>query len=226
MTVELQRIAEIAASGPFSARRTVHGYVLDTLRRAILEGELIGGSRLVQADIAKVLDVSTTPVREALRDLAAEGLVDLDPHRGGVVRKLSLDELEELYKLRIILEPEAVRRAWPYVTDEIVAEATALERRLEACDSVADWIDLNSRFHGMLLDLAPAPRLLAILEGLSAPWLMYVSAYLHADPENRKRAAHGHDEILHALVSRDLDACISAVVAHLASTHDSLVASF
>jgi len=216
----------LAASGPFSARRTVHGFVLDTLRRAILEGELEGGSRLVQADIAEVLDVSTTPVREALRDLAAEGLVQLDPHRGGIVRELSIDELDEIYRLRAMLEPEAIRRAWPYVTDDVVRSAAQLQRELEISESNTDWIELNARFHGVLLNLAPAPRLLAILESLSAPWMMYVSAYLQTDPNNRSQAAHGHLEILKALETRDLDAAIDASLGHLRSTHDTLVEAF
>ncbi len=225
MTVELQRIAAVAASGPFSARRTVHGFVLDTLRRAILEGELTGGSRLVQAEIAEILDVSTTPVREALRDLAAEGLVRLDPHRGGVVRELSRDELEEIYKLRVLLEPEAIRRAWPHVTSETVEQAWAIQRQLQTAASTADWIALNTDFHNVLLRLAPAPRLLAILESLTAPWLMYVSMFLQSDPENRKRAAHGHIEIIQAMENNDLDLAIQASIGHLTFTHDTLAES-
>jgi DNA-binding GntR family transcriptional regulator len=71
-----------------SPRRTAHEYVRNSLREGILRGSLVGGTRLVQSEIASELEVSTTPVREALRDLATEGLVQLDAHRGAVVLQL------------------------------------------------------------------------------------------------------------------------------------------
>ena len=85
--------ASIATTG---GRRTAHEFVKDSLRRAILRGDLSGGSRLIQADLATMLNVSTTPVREALRDLATEGFITLDRHRGGVVRELNWSEMEEI----------------------------------------------------------------------------------------------------------------------------------
>ena len=99
--------ASIANTG---GRRTAHEFVKDSLRRAILRGDLSGGARLIQADLAAMLNVSTTPVREALRDLATEGLITLDRHRGGVVRELNwLELMEEIRLIRQQLEPLAVR---------------------------------------------------------------------------------------------------------------------
>jgi len=225
MTSDVAAIIENVALTTYSGRRTVHNYVLETLRRAILDGQLTSGTRLVQSEIAEALDVSTTPVREALRDLAAEGLIRLDAHRGGVVQELSLSELREIYELRVLLEPEALRRAWPHVTNEIVDEVAELHERMNKTQSPSDWVELNSSFHGRILELAPSPRLLLILDGLVAPWVMYVSASLMADPENQKRAAEGHDHVLAALRERDLDAAIAASVEHLGITWRTLAAS-
>ena len=225
MTNDVAAIIELVAQTTYSGRRTVHNYVLETLRRAILDGQLASGTRLVQSEIAEALDVSTTPVREALRDLAAEGLIRLDAHRGGVVQELSLSELREIYELRVLLEPEALRRAWPHVTDEIIDEVAALHERMNDILSPSAWVELNSSFHGKILELAPSPRLLLILEGLVAPWIMYVSSALMTDPQNQQRAADGHDHILAALRDRDLDAAIAASIDHLGITWRTLASS-
>lgn len=207
---------------PFIGRRTMHEYVRSALRRAILEGQIAPGTRLVQSEIAEALDVSTTPVREALRDLASEGLIELDPHRGGIVHDLSLAELEEILRLRKILEPEALRRAWPRVTDEVIDRVETIHHAMQESTSTSEWVQLNSDFHGMVFDLSNSPRLLAILEMLTNPWIIYVSASLQRDAENQKRAAVGHEEILTALRNRDLDSAIAATVAHLDITMNTL----
>lgn len=209
---------------PVPGRRTMHEYVHSTLRKAILDGHLTGGTRLVQSEIATTMGVSTTPVREALRDLAAEGLIRLDPHRGGIVRELEFGELEEILRLRSVLEPEAIRRAWPRVTDELIDEIEATHHKVDSSTSSSEFVHLNDRFHGLLFEQAQSPRLLSILEGLTAPWVMYVSAALNQDEHHRERAAIGHAEIVQALRNREMEAVIEASVEHLAITHRTLEA--
>jgi DNA-binding GntR family transcriptional regulator len=206
-------------------RQTAHVFVHETLRNAILDGDLSGGTRLIQSEVAEALGVSATPVREALRDLAAEGLIRLDAHRGGVVHQLSLKELAEIYQLRSILEPEAIRRAWPNLTDEVVDSCAKLHEAMQQHPPRSEWVWLNSRFHDSVFELADAPRLLAILASLTAPWIMYVSASLASDVEHQYRASAGHEEILAALRARDLDAMIEATLEHLAITHRTLEAA-
>lgn len=206
-------------------RRTAHEFVYATLRSAILDGRLKTGSRLVQSEIADGLNVSITPVREALRDLAAEGLIRLDAHRGAAVRELSADELEELYDLRTLLEPEILRKAWPHLTDAIVDEVAALNAAMDAAESVAEWTMLNTRFHSRIFDLCDSPRLLQLHSGLTAPWLMYVSAGMAADERNRERASEGHSHIVEALRDRDLDAAIAESRRHLDLTRAALAES-
>lgn len=223
MVVGVSRTVEQAlASADPQARQTVHVFVLQTLRRSILDGDLAGGTRLVQAEIADALGVSATPVREALRDLAAEGLIRLDAHRGGVVHSLSLKELEEIYLLRSILEPVALRKAWPYLTDELIDHVAGLHEQMKQRPTRSEWVRLNSRFHDSVFELADSPRLLSILAGLTNPWVMYVSASLISDVEHQHRASQGHDEILAALRARDLDAGIAAVLDHLSITLQTL----
>jgi DNA-binding GntR family transcriptional regulator len=215
-------VEEALANADPKGRQTVHVYVLQTLRRSILDGELTGGTRLVQAEIANALGVSATPVREALRDLAAEGLVRLDAHRGAVVHQLSMKELKEIYQLRSLLEPEALKRAWPMLTDEVIDHVAQLHVEMMKHPPRWEWVRLNSRFHDSIFELADAPRLLSILASLTAPWVMYVSASLASDVEHQYRASQGHEEILAALRARDLEAAIAATLDHLSITHQTL----
>lgn len=218
--------AELAGAPSDAAwRRTAHEFVHATLREAILDGRLVGGSRLVQSDIADGLNVSITPVREALRDLAAEGLIRLDAHRGASVTELKAEELEEIFDLRALLEPEILRRAWPHLTDEIVEEAARLDDEMNSTETISQWTALNTRFHQLVFDLCDSPRLLALHASLTAPWLMYVSAALLADAENRRRASEGHSTILEALRTRDLHAAIAESKRHLELTKAALSVS-
>ncbi len=124
-------------------------YVRSILRKAILNGELTSGSRLVQAELAAMLDVSTTPLREALRDLATEGPVQFDPHRGAIVTELSEDDLHDIYELRLVLEPLAMRQAVDKVssalssvcTDSTVACSTSPTQQSGSIETVSSiWL--------------------------------------------------------------------------------------
>ncbi|MDH3307694.1 MAG: GntR family transcriptional regulator, partial [Acidimicrobiia bacterium] len=101
-----------------SPRVTAAQLVRGTLRAAIVRGDLPGDTRLVQTEIANQLGVSTTPVREAMRDLASEGLIVLDSHRIGTVRKPDWDEMVEIVEIRRSLEAVAVRRSMANITEE------------------------------------------------------------------------------------------------------------
>jgi DNA-binding GntR family transcriptional regulator len=87
--------------------QTAHEFARATLRHAILTGQIPGGSRLVQTDLAAQLSLNTTPVREALRDLATEGLIRFDPHRGAVVHRLTQREVDEVYRIRGCSNPRS-----------------------------------------------------------------------------------------------------------------------
>jgi len=119
----------------------------ESLRRAILRGDLSGGERLIQADLATMLNVSTTPVREALRDLATEGLITLDRHRGGVVREPDWAEMEEIGLVLHQLEPLAVKLAFERISEAELQEAERLRLLMTKESDLGDWVELNTRFH-------------------------------------------------------------------------------
>lgn len=196
-------------------RQTAHEFVRETLRTAILSGNLTGGTRLVQADIADMLQVSTTPVREALRDLASEGMIRLDAHRGGVVHELSNEELSEIYDIRAIMEPAAMREAVSLMTDEIIERVTRIHERMLADPESAEFVDLNRDFHLAIYDAAGSPRMAAILKGLLDASVMYVSAGHRGRPELRHKAVADHGQIIEALKKRDAEAAAEAILEHI-----------
>lgn len=209
---EIDALARTTFSGN---RQTAHEFVRSVLRRAILSGDLRGGTRLVQADLASMLEVSTTPVREALRDLASEGLIRFDPHRGAVVQELSGDELREIYMIREILEPFALRLAAPKVTPELLDRLRELHEKMASEPHSAEWVDANRKFHLAIYEAAGFPRLSAIIKSLEDASVMYIGASLKDVEGLRETAVHDHGEILSALEKGDADAAVEAVLTHL-----------
>lgn len=199
-------------------RRTAHELVRDTLRQAIVGGAMSGGTRLVQADIATQLDVSTTPVREALRDLATEGLIQLDAHRGAIVHEPDGEEVRDLYDVRKLLEVEAIKRATKKISDDDLDRAEELYEQMKKEREPVAWAELNRQFHRILVDAAGSPRLSAILANLRDAAAIYVTLSLKLQPAQLTTANEGHLALLNAVRSRDARGAAKTVVAHLDST--------
>jgi DNA-binding GntR family transcriptional regulator len=204
-------------------RVTAHEFVYDALRRAILSGTLPGGSRLVQADIASQLSVSTTPVREALRDLAAEGLVVFNAHIGAVVRELTDEELEELYDIRKLLEPLAIRRAAERISADELRQAEAVAAQMQQEDDPAAWAELNRTFHGILETAARAPFILSVLKSVQAVSAIYVAHSIILRPERIASGNREHAALIDALRKRDADKSAAVLIAHLDATLQALL---
>lgn len=199
-------------------RRTAYALVRDTLRQAILSGALTGGTRLVQADIATHLDVSTTPVREALRDLATEGLIRLDAHRGAIVYEPDLEEVRDLYDVRKVLEVEAIKRATMAMPEATLNHAETLHRLMTKERDASAWADLNRQFHGILVDAAGSARLSSILANLRDSAAVYVALSLELSANRRAAGNSGHEDLLDALRRRDARAAARTVAVHLDAT--------
>lgn len=204
------------SEGVSNGHETAHEFVRETLRQAILSGRLPGGTRLVQAELAEHLQVSTTPVREALRDLASEGLIKLDAHRGGEVHQISQDELREIYDLRSIVEIEALRRAAEAMTPERIEQARRLHEEMLSAPESAHWVMLNRDFHLTLYQAANLPRLLTIVRSLLDSSVMYVSAAVQQIPDARERAGADHAELLDKLAAGDAAGAVEVIERHMA----------
>lgn len=197
-------------------RGTAHVYVRETLRQDILNGTLSGGTRLAQSDIAKQLGVSTTPVREALRDLASEGLVTIDPHRGGFVLEMSRSDVTEVYEIRQQLEPLALRMAMPLLDDSVIERLDELNQEMSATSSLATWVELNRDFHMTMYSAADRPRLVTMIASLQDASVMAVSARLAHTSGVREEANHEHDELVELIRRGDEDGAVALLQDHLA----------
>lgn len=188
------------------ARQTVARQASDALRERILRGIYPDGTPLRQDAIAEELGVSRIPVREALRQLEAEGLVIFNPHRGAVVSTLSLDEIEELFELRAQIESDLLRRAMPHTTVEEIARAKEV---LDAYDvalrtgEVAGWGALNWQFHSTLYAAADRQLTMRIVQRLHQQSDRYLRMQL-ALTHGESRASDEHRAILTAVRQHDV----------------------
>lgn len=201
---------------------TAHKAVANRIRNAIVVGELPGGTRLVQAELADRLAVSITPVREALRDLIAEGLVDFDAFRAATVHETSLVELEELYELRSILVPIATRAGIANVIahghTDVLDKAEYLAKRMEIEPDPSTWVELNREFHHHLDSLSGKPHLNEILRRLADLSSLYVGLSISNVKDRRVRGDRDHLELVNRYRDGDVDGAVDVALRHLADT--------
>ena len=194
-----------AAAAPLQ-RQTLAGMTLEAIRERILSGAYPEGEPLRQDAIAEELGVSRIPIREALRQLEAEGLVVFNPHRGAVVSSLSIGEIEELFELRAQIESDLVRRAVPRVRREDISSA---KDTLKAYDvafrkgEITTWGKLNWEFHATLY--APADRVftMAVVQRLHQQSDRYMRMQLVLT-HGETRASDEHRSILAAVEEGDV----------------------
>lgn len=198
--------------------RTTHATVTEHLRKAILVGQLPAGTRLVQVELAEALNVSVTPIREALRELSTQGLVDLDAFRGAFVHTPSLAELEEIYEMRSLLIPLSVERAIARITDLELKQAERLMLQMETETDQIQWVDLNRRFHNLLDDLAQTFQLRQVLQRLSDLSAVYVNLSFSVVPLQKEESEKEHRQIYQAYLNRDADGAVSLTLNHLNAT--------
>ncbi|MPQ96601.1 FCD domain-containing protein [Modestobacter sp. I12A-02628] len=191
-----------------------------TLREVILSGELPAGARLGEAELAERLGVSRTPVREALSRLAAEGLVDIVANRGARVATWTVEELEGVFELRLLLEPQLTSLAVPRATPE---DADALEVLAHQMFEVGcpgphqdldSLVPLNRTFHERLVTIADHAALAGALASAIHPPIVARNFHAYDGPALRRSLGH-HLEIVTALRAGDAEWARSVMAAHI-----------
>jgi len=208
--------------------------VLDAIKRAILAGELRPGQSLVEAELAQRLGVSKTPVREALKTLAGAGLVTMSPYRGATVRTIDADTARSIYDMRLLLEPEAVRRAVLRAAGSGAAGITAgggldgtgdaggfeaARRALDRADAASDEAErslANREFHRALYLDCGNPLLVGVLDDLRDQTALLSAAAWQQEPSWRQEAGE-HRAILAAATAGDADHAARLAAAHIGS---------
>lgn len=155
------------------ARKTVAMQVTERLREMILSGELASGEKLRQEKLAALLGVSRVPVREALNQLEAEGLISVEMHKGAVVSGISMEALQEMYELRALLEPWLLGQAIGRLEESDFAAAERILQEMRENGTARHWSSMNWEFHSALYRPTGRNQSLEILEKL------YVNTYRH-----------------------------------------------
>ena len=201
---------------PVPAPGTLQGETTyERLCEEIRSGKLPPGSRLRETEIAERLAVSRTPVREAIRRLEADGLVDHLPRSGAVVRKLEYPELMELYEMRTVLEGTAARLAARAASPVELEELVAINDEMRAAAGRPEVvIGLNRQFHKLLLDAARNRFLLRAMATVENTLLILGSSSM-AKPDRAREAVDEHREVLDALPARDGAAAEAAMRRHM-----------
>ncbi|WKE64284.1 GntR family transcriptional regulator [Gallaecimonas kandeliae] len=197
--------------------KTRTSYVLDSLRDRILSGELKAGEPLRQNLLAESLNVSRIPVREALMQLEAEGLIDFEAHKGARVTPLSVEQAEELFDIRLLLEPDLLTRSIPNLTALDLHHSQGYLLQMDAAlkqGSIQDWAGLNRQFHLSLYAGANRPRTLELVQTLNTHADRYVRLHLLLDG-GVQRAEGEHEALLACCRDKRIDEAVERLKAHI-----------
>jgi GntR family transcriptional regulator, gluconate operon transcriptional repressor len=202
--------------------------IADDLRDAILDGSIPAGASLVEADLAGRFGVSRGPVRDALRDLARQGLVIELPRRGTVVSTISLRDIQEVYEVREGLEIVAVRLAAVRATDADLAPLDERLRELEAAwDRGADYrvsLALDIGLHRAIVAIPGNRRLAESYERMLVQTQLNAITAAEQNPGLRRGMRKNvHRDILRGLRARDADRAVAAVIAHYVYARERLI---
>ena len=193
------------------------GQVARILTQAIISGQLLPGTKVVEAGVARELGISRAPVREAARLLERQGLLVANPRRGFFVRKLEATDIDEIYDLRICVECHAAVLAAKNLTP---ATRDALRRQIEVLHEAADLddparqVEEDYRFHRMICEIAGSKRLLRLFDDLASELRMVIGLIgrLYDDP---RRIAETHIAVLDAIEGGQPDIIIARIDYHI-----------
>jgi DNA-binding GntR family transcriptional regulator len=194
-------------------------HIANILREAIYRGILTEGSPIHQGQISQRLGVSPIPLREALRLLETEGLVEFRGYRGAFVTELSLEEARELYEMISALETNLMRIAFDGITRRTVQEAENVLDSMERETDCIRWRDLNFLFHALFYEPADRPLTVDIISRLREKTDRTIRTHLDS---MRKESERQHREILAAVAAGDLEASVAALKKHLDYTSNDL----
>ena len=200
------------------SRSVLSDQVKDRLLQAILDGRYPPGARIVETRVSRELGTSQAPVREALRDLEALGVVETAAFRGARVRRPSASELLEAFAIRAELESLAARLAIPRLTDDDLGElaeyVAEMQQAAEAGDTYAE-ATADAAFHGRVVELAGNATLERVWNTLEPFSRTYIT--IGAPGTDRRRIADQHVPVLDALRRRDPDLAVEILHEHFAN---------
>lgn len=203
-------------------RAALHGQVTQCLRQMLVEGQIVPGAKLNERALCEELKVSRTPLREAIKTLAAEGLVELLPNRGAIAVQLDEADVLNTFEVMAGLEGQSGELAAQRVTPEELAEVEAMHFEMKAAYTrrdLSNYYRLNAAIHGAINTAARNPVLTATYHQVNAR-LQALRFRSNLDGEKWARAMAEHDRMIEALRERDGATLRDVLVAHLGHKRD------
>ncbi len=201
-------------------RQPLHEIVAGRIRDLIIEGELAPGEQVNEARLCAILGTSRTPIREAIRTLAGEGLIVLRPGRSTIVRQFSRNEVHDMLEVIAKLESLAARKACEKASDEQIAAIVKAHEQMmhyfEAQDRLP-YYKLNQQIHSTIVEAA-GNSALAEVHSLLQARMKRIRYEGHNGPQRWESAAQEHVRIIEAIIARDGDAAEKATQAHIQNT--------
>ena len=191
---------------------TLPSKIYRILREAIIKGQLKPGERLVQDELAKTLNVSRMPIREAIKQLAAEGYVTVEPHKGAVVKQFTIHELEEIYFLRAKFEPMAAAESLKLMSPQLVTQLRELNEKMKKTDDTDEYVQLNIQFHHLLIKDCPWGKLNSIIENL---WTGFPQQTPHLLPNQIATSINEHELMVEALANNNIELTCQLLEQHI-----------
>lgn len=201
---------------------TASDVILEFIRGAIADGSLDEGEPIRQDDVAKLFNVSKIPVREALKRLEAEGLVEFRRNKGAIVTKVSEPEIAQIFEVRAILEASALKFSVPHMTVATFDKAEAYCQAFAQETDVARWSELNWRFHSCLYEDAQRPYLVNTIRSVNDRLERYLRVQLTLS-HGQEIADREHREILEICKKGDANKAGELIYAHIMSACSSLL---
>ncbi|CAJ0788723.1 HTH-type transcriptional repressor RspR [Ralstonia condita] len=194
--------------------------IASELRGELMTGVLRPGTDLSQVELAQRFGVSRIPIRDALRILAGEGLVEIEVNRGAKTISLTPGEVREIYDLRILLECDCLQRAAAAMTPDALKEIDRVRLKSDLDAGGPDWADGDWAFHRTIYQLAGRQRQLAMIEALRRTCVLFISAYATM-PVKKPRWLSEHDAIVKHLTRGETEQAVRRLQGHLegAATH-------
>ena len=197
------------------------------LRSRILTGEMTPGQRLLQEDLAEEFGTSRLPVREALRMLAAEGLVELESNKGARVPVLDQAELSIVYKMRERLEPLALAESVPHLGEHVIEQLRLLQARIAEDTDLSHFLALDREFHMLTYSGCASENLLATVERFWNSTQHYRRTFMEVSGPGRRWVVNSeHDFIIDAIERRDADDAERYLAGHIRRTRMELMKQF
>lgn len=205
-----------------SGRKTLPEVIAEKLKEAIIDETLKGGQQLKQDEIAKSFNSSMIPVREALRILEVQGFVKLYPNKGAIVSELSIEEVEEIFDIRIMLEKGALEFSIDHLDDKDIQYGEHILKKMDDLVNRENLSELNLQFHNVLYNASKKDILLGLISDMHIKIERYMRIYL-LNMDFHQTSQEEHYKILQACKNKNKGLAIEILEQHMENAKQSLV---